>query len=155
MIEKLISGAQTGADRAALDAALELGIPCGGWVPKGRLSEDGIIPAHYPCLIETPDSAVEMRTEWNIRDSDATLILSHGRLDGGSLYTRIRAEELGKPWLHIDFLKTGPEQAPAMARSWLDIVQPQVLNIAGPRASKDPQIYDSTARFLRQLLKPS
>jgi len=153
MVEKLISGAQTGADRAALDVALELGIPCGGWVPKGRLAEDGTIPARYPNLTETSGSAVEIRTEWNIRDSDATLILSHGQLDGGSLYTQIKAEKLGKPWLHIDFLETGPEQAPAIARSWLNRIQPKVLNIAGPRATKDPGIYDATVRFLRKVLK--
>jgi hypothetical protein len=155
MIEKIISGAQTGADRAALDVALELGIPCGGWVPKGRLAEDGVIPAKYPELIQTPDPAVEIRTEWNIRDSDATFILSHGPLEGGSLYTRIKAEELGTLWLHIDFLETGPEQAAKMARSWLEIVRPHVLNIAGARASKDPAIYDATARFLRSLFGPS
>ncbi len=151
-IRKLISGAQTGADRAALDVALELGIPCGGWVPKGRLDEYGTIPERYPNLAETPDSAVEMRTEWNIRDSDATLILSHGPLDGGSLYTRIKAEEFGKPWLHIDFSEESLKQALVTAGSWLDTVCPQVLNIAGPRASKDPAIYDASVRFLRDLL---
>ncbi|MFO8028358.1 MAG: putative molybdenum carrier protein [Cyclonatronaceae bacterium] len=153
MIERLISGAQTGADRAALDVALELNIPCGGWVPKGRLAEDGIIPEHYPNLIETPSSAMEVRTEWNIRDSDATLILSHGPLDGGSLYTRIKAEELSKPWLHLDLAKTGPEQASKMAKDWLTKVQPRTLNVAGPRASKDTRIYSRTLQILRQLLK--
>lgn len=153
MIERLISGAQTGADRAALDVAIELNIPCGGWIPKGRMAEDGIIPEHYPNLIETPSAAVEVRTEWNIRDSDATLILSHGPLDGGSLYTRIKAEELNKPWLHIDLTKSSPEQASKMAKDWVTKVHPRTLNVAGPRASKDPAIYGKTDRILRQLLK--
>ncbi|TVQ71113.1 MAG: hypothetical protein EA363_06580 [Balneolaceae bacterium] len=153
MIEKIISGAQTGADRAALDVALELGIPCGGWVPKGRLAEDGPIPAHYPNLAETPVSAVEMRTEWNIRDSDATLILSHGPLDGGSLYTRIKAEELGKHWRHIDLSKTGIEQASESVKRWLTEVHPRILNVAGPRASKDPFIYEKTCELLRRLFR--
>ncbi len=152
MIEKIISGAQTGADRAALDVALELGIPCGGWIPKGRLAEDGPIPAHYPNLTETPASAVEMRTEWNIRDSDATLILSHGPLDGGSLYTRIKAKERNKPWLHLDLTKYEPEKAVALTKEWLINLQPRILNVAGPRASKDPKIYEATASLIRNLL---
>jgi len=153
MIERLISGAQTGADRAALDVALELGIPCGGWVPKGRLAENGIIPDHYPNLTETPSAAVEVRTEWNIRDSDATLILSHGPLDGGSLYTQIKAEELGKPWLHIDLSETGIEQASGSVNCWISEVRPRTLNVAGPRASKDPVIYEKTCELLRQLFR--
>jgi len=153
MIEKIISGAQTGADRAALDAALELGIPSGGWVPKGRQAEDGIIPPHYPNLTETPDAAVEMRTEWNIRDSDATLILSHGPLDGGSLYTRIKAGELGKPWLHIDLSETGTEPASKTVNRWLSEVRPRILNVAGPRASKDPFIYEKTLELLQQVFR--
>jgi len=153
MIEKIISGAQTGADRAALDAALELGIPCGGWVPKGRVAEDGIIPPHYPNLTETPDSSVEMRTEWNIRDSDATLILSHGPLDGGSLYTRIKAGELGKPWLYIDLSETGIEPSSRTVNRWLSEVRPRTLNVAGPRASKNPFIYETTLELLRQVFR--
>ena len=153
MIKKLVSGAQTGADRAALDVAMERGIPCGGWVPKGRLAEDGIIPEYYPNLEETPDVQVETRTEWNIRDSDATLILSHGPLDGGSLYTRITAEKIGKPWLHLDLNKTGMGHAVRRAKAWIASVRPHTLNIAGPRASKDPLIYEATARFLKELLK--
>ena len=153
MIERLISGAQTGADRAALDVALELGIPCGGWVPKGRLAEDGIIPDHYPNLTETPSSAVEIRTEWNIRDSDATLILSNGPLDGGSLYTRIKAEELGKPWLHVDLSEAGIEQTSESVTSWISEVGPLTLNVAGPRASKDPFIYEGTSELLRRLFR--
>ena len=152
MLVKIISGAQTGADRAALDAALELGIPSGGWVPKGRYAEDGVIPERYPDLEETPDAEVEMRTEWNIRDSDATLIVSHGPLEGGSLYTKVKAGELGKPWLHLDLSGLSHDQAVTTARRWLEDVRPAVLNIAGPRGSKDPDIYPETVLFLRTLL---
>ncbi|MBP3193904.1 putative molybdenum carrier protein [Natronogracilivirgula saccharolytica] len=152
MLVKIISGAQTGADRAALDAALELGIPCGGWVPKGRYAEDGEIPERYPDLKETPDAEVEMRTEWNIRDSDATLIVSHGPLEGGSLYTKVKAGELGKPWLHLDLSGLSHDQAVTTARKWLEDVRPAVLNIAGSRASKDSDIYEKTVGLLRTLL---
>jgi len=96
---------------------------------------------------------VEIRTEWNIRDSDATLILSHGPLDGGSLYTRIKAEELGKPWLHINLSKTGIEQASVSVNNWISEVRPRTLNVAGPRASKDPFIYEGTSELLRRMFR--
>jgi len=87
VIRKIVSGGQTGADRAALDVALDLGITCGGWVPKGRLAEDGEIPVDYPNLVEAEDAEPNTRTALNIRDSDATLILSQGELHGGSMFT--------------------------------------------------------------------
>ena len=80
VIKKIISGAQTGADRAALDAALALGLPIGGWVPRGRRAEDGPVPDRYPNLRETDTDDYETRTRWNVQDADATLILSHGPL---------------------------------------------------------------------------
>src|SRR6266571_9073801 len=83
VVSKIVSGGQTGVDRAALDVALELGIPCGGWCPRGRRAEDGIIPERYP-LIETPTTAYPQRTERNVRDSDGTLVLTVGRADGGT-----------------------------------------------------------------------
>jgi hypothetical protein len=87
IIRKIISGGQTGADRAAFDAALALGLPIGGWVPKGRKAEDGVIPAHYSNLRETDADDYESRTRLNVREADATLILSHGPLTGGSQLT--------------------------------------------------------------------
>ena len=89
MIKKIISGGQTGADRGALDAALKLDFPCGGWCPKGRRAEDGPLDPKYP-LMDTPGSDYETRTEWNVRDSDGTLILTHGSEDeqeGGTALT--------------------------------------------------------------------
>ena len=98
---RIISGAQTGADRAALDFAIEHGLAHGGWCPKGRRAEDGRIPPRYE-LIETPSKDYEQRTRWNVRDSDATLIISKSStLTGGSAYTRRCAGELAKPWLHV------------------------------------------------------
>ncbi len=153
IVEKIVSGAQTGVDRAALDVAIELRYPYGGWVPRGRLAEDGTIPDYYEHLIETPNDEVGIRTEWNIRDSDATMIISFGLLDGGSLYTRVKAEEMGRPWLHMDLDETGEDEAVRIASEWLVTVRPHILNVAGPRASKDPLIYEKTRRFLRKLLR--
>ena len=99
---KIISGGQTGADRAALDFALASGIPIGGWVPRGRLAEDGRIPERYAGLVETESADPAVRTARNVRDSDATLILSHGPLDGGSLLTHREATRAGRPVLHLD-----------------------------------------------------
>jgi predicted Rossmann-fold nucleotide-binding protein len=100
MISKLISGGQTGADRAALDVAIDLGIPHGGWLPKGRKTEAGRLPAKYQ-LNELPTDSYPKRTEQNVIDSDGTLIVSHGPLTGGSDYTRQMAEKHGKPLMHI------------------------------------------------------
>ena len=83
MLTRIVSGGQTGVDRAALDVALELSIPCGGWCPKGRKAEDGALPARYP-LKETPSEEYAQRTTWNVRDSDGTLILTHGAPTGGT-----------------------------------------------------------------------
>ena len=101
-----VSGGQTGVDRAALDIALELGIPCGGWCPKGRLAEDGPLPERYP-LQETPSSQYPQRTEWNVRDSDGTLILTFGDPTRGTALTIQIAERLKKPCLTVN-LKQSP-----------------------------------------------
>src|SRR2546429_554237 len=100
-LSKIISGGQTGVDRAALDVALELGLPCGGWCPRGRRAEDGPIDSRYP-LRETNALAYPVRTRWNVRDSDGTLILTRGRPDRGTALTRDLAERMGKPLLTVD-----------------------------------------------------
>ena len=151
-ISKLVSGGQTGADRAALDVALALGIPCGGWVPKGRLAEDGRIPDVYPNLVEADSQVPEVRTEFNVRDSDATLIFSRGSLTGGSGFTREVAARLGKPCLHVDLAVAPHAEAVATVCRWLDEVQPAVLNVAGPRASSDPKIYARVRDVLTEAL---
>ena len=105
--EKVVSGGQTGVDRAALDVALMLGIPCGGWCPKGRLAEDGVIPPHYP-LRESDSRDYAYRTRLNVRDSDGTLILHRGVLNGGTALTLRCARELGRPVFVVD-LEHPPE----------------------------------------------
>lgn len=149
---RVVSGAQTGVDRAALDVALELGIECGGWVPKGRLDERGRVPDRYPNLRETPTAEWDERTEANVRDSDGTLILSRGRLTGGSRTTADVAGRLGRPCLHLDLEKLSEAEAVDHARAWIDGGRVGVLNVAGPRASKDPGLYDIVVGVLRRLL---
>jgi hypothetical protein len=151
-VERVVSGGQTGADRAALDVALALGVKCGGWVPKGRLDEDGIIPERYPDLKETDSADPKRRTELNVLDSDATLIFSHGDLTGGSLHTREVAARAGKPVKHVDLSRVNIETAAAGIRAWLSQIQPRVLNIAGPRASEDQNIYAATKAVLEHVL---
>jgi len=153
MIERIVSGAQTGADRAALDFALANGIRIGGWVPRGRLAEDGRIPDRYPDLVETESADPAVRTARNVRDSDATLILSHGPLDGGSLLTFEEATRAGKPVLHLDLDDLSPAAAAARLRTWLAAVRPAILNVAGPRASRDPRIAAVTRAVLDAALR--
>jgi predicted Rossmann fold nucleotide-binding protein DprA/Smf involved in DNA uptake len=150
-IKTIISGGQTGADRAAFDIALETKIEIGGFIPKGRRAEDGRISETYPNLVETATRNYAERTELNVQNSDATLIVSHGRLTRGSLLTKKFAAEHQKPFLHIDFLESKPEESATKARTWLASIQCQRLNIAGPRASTDAEIYERTKQFLTEL----
>lgn len=148
MIAKIISGGQTGADRAALDVAMSLGIPHGGWVPRGRLTEAGVLPDKY-VMDETISADYAERTERNVTDSDGTLIVAFGRLAGGSAYTRLMAEKHGKPWLHVDPDAQDETSAVEIVFGWLEAGQIKVLNVAGPRASEDARIYEVTGRLLR------
>lgn len=142
-----MSGGQSGVDRAALDAALALGIPCGGWCPKGRLAEDGILPARYP-LRETPSDDYAQRTAWNVRDSDGTLILTRGPATGGTSQTLDEAVRLRKPSLVVDLAR---QADPAPVRAWLVQHRIRALNVAGPRESKSPGIYREASQFLQRL----
>ena len=151
MIEKIISGGQTGADRAALDVAIELNIPHGGCIPKGRKTEDGILPDKYQ-LKEMPTASYPKRTEKNILDSDGTLIISHGKLTGGSALTEKLAKKYGRPCLHVDVNKTNGFRAASIFISWIIQHGIEVLNVAGPRASKDPEIYQNTKDILKTVL---
>jgi hypothetical protein len=152
MIGKLVSGGQSGVDRAALDAALELGVPCGGWCPRGRAAEDGPIPARYP-LTETPSADASQRTCWNVRDSDGTLILTWGEPTGGTLLTVEECRRLGKPHLVIDLAAQGEQAPTVLARDWIRASLPGgVLNVAGPRASQHPGAYEEASRLLLALL---
>jgi hypothetical protein len=150
MIRKIISGGQTGADRAALDAAIKLGIPHGGWIPKGRLTENGPLPETYQ-LTEMPGSAYVLRTEQNVIDSNGTLIISHGDLSEGSDYTRKMAVKHHRPWLHIDLNKTPAFRAATQICSWIDENAIEILNVAGPRASKDSRIYGAVLKLIESV----
>ena len=150
---KIISGGQTGADRAAFDFALENGFESGGFVPRNRLAEDGRISEIYPNLIETETETPAERTELNVKNSDAVLILSHGDLKGGSLLTSEFAEKYKKPFLHIDFSALSFEQAARKMQKWLDSIDCKNLNVAGSRASEDAKIYDKTKKLLRHVFK--
>jgi len=144
----VVSGGQTGVDRAALDVALELGLPCGGWCPRGRRAEDGRIPNRYP-LRETPSAAYPQRTEWNVRDSDGTLILTRGRPTGGTALTVRLAERLARPYLVVD-LEAEPE--PASAAGWILDQGFRVVNVAGPREGDDRGLQSQAAAYLRRAL---
>jgi hypothetical protein len=146
VVEKLtiISGGQTGADRAALDWAIARGIPHGGWCPAGRLAEDGAIPERY-ALIELPGGGYRQRTRANVLEADATLIISLApTLTGGSLATANFARRFGKPWLHVH---PGEGWRECLA-VWQQGVPIKTLNVAGPRASMEPRI----ATFVLEVL---
>jgi hypothetical protein len=159
---KIISGGQTGVDRAALDVAIERGIDWGGWCPKGGWAEDlpeppGLL-AKYPHLKETPDSHPLQRTEWNVRDGDAILIL----IDGADLSVSIGTQRAhkwagqhGKPHLVVD---VNDPEAPRQAGTWLCAQKKRfgphmVLSIGGPRESEAPGIYERARRVVAELLK--
>jgi hypothetical protein len=154
MLKRIVSGGQTGADRAAWDVALELGLELGGWVPRGRLAEDGTIPARYSGIREAEAADPSVRTVLNVRDSDATLVISNGALSGGSLLAYREAVLCGKPVLHLDLSVLSSADAVAQARQWLQAVRPISLNVAGPRASQDPFISEGAAALLRAVLSP-
>ena len=148
MIQRIISGGQTGVDRAALDVAIELGIGCGGWCPKGRRAEDGVIAPVYP-LKESPSRAYAVRTKLNVRDSDATLILLRGPATGGTRLTIDEARASGKPHRVTNPDENAEVEAVA---AWIAESGMRVLNIAGPRETTDPGIHESALAFLRCLL---
>lgn len=148
VIERIVSGGQTGVDRAALDVAIELNIPHGGWCPAGRIAEDGAIPPHYQ-LRETVSAKYDARTRANVLDSDATLIIAHGEPTGGTLLTRRIASRQGKPFLVVDL---DDDLAVERTRTWLAENDPRVLNVAGPRESASPGVSSAAKDFLLRAL---
>jgi hypothetical protein len=151
MIAKIVSGGQTGVDRAALDVAIELGVPHGGWIAKGRMTEEGRLPERYH-LQETTSIDYAQRTELNVVDSDGTLMLSHGKPTGGSALTQELARKHRRPCLHVDLSDTGDSKAIGIISTWIDARGIKTLNVAGPRASEDPTIYGITKRILKSVM---
>ena len=151
MIEKIISGGETGTDQAALDAAIKWQIPHGGWTPKGRLTESGKLPDKYQ-LQEMPTKSYAARTEQNVIDSNGTLIISHGPLSEGSKYTHQMAIKHKRPCLHIDLNKKHDFDAAKQVYQWITKHGIEILNVAGPRASKDPYIYQATMSLIIAVL---
>ncbi|MBU2573050.1 MAG: putative molybdenum carrier protein [Elusimicrobia bacterium] len=144
---KIVSGGQTGVDRAALDAAMRLGLERGGFVPKGRLAEDGRIPDNYP-VEECAGEDYPARTRRNALESDATLIFNIGELAGGTLYTAEVCRLHGKPFFLAQLEKSRPRDAAKQALEFLRTHRPRVLNVAGPRESKSPGIYRASLKIL-------
>jgi hypothetical protein len=148
---KIVSGGQTGADRAALDFAIAHNIPHGGWCSRGRKAEDGSIDWHYQ-LKETPSSDYTQRTEWNVRDSDGTVIFSFGAtLTGGLEKTAEYAQKHGKPWLHLS-AKLHGDRAPEALKKFIEEHHIKNLNVAGPRASKEPTVGEVVKAVLGALM---
>ena len=152
MLEKIISGGQTGADRGALDGAIACGVSHGGCIPSGRKTEAGMLPHSYEMQVLDSDRYTD-RTERNVIDADGTLILSHGPLTGGSALTEQIAVRLYKPCLHIDFDRYDMTRAVEEVSIWLGNSEIRILNVAGPRASSDPHIYDLTRQLIALLLE--
>jgi hypothetical protein len=150
---RIVSGGQTGVDRAALDVALENGITCGGWIPRGRRAEDGVLDARYP-LRETSSPAYAERTRRNVHDSNGTLVLCRGEPTGGTALTVACARDLRRPLRIVDLAERdlAGEADPESVRDWLARHRIAVLNVAGPRESGCPGIYDEAAAFLRRVL---
>jgi len=161
LIAKIVSGGQTGVDRGALEAAVELGFPYGGLVPKGRRAEDGVVPESFDQMTEAPFESYVYRTEQNVVRSDCTLIISREvekfkpperQLTGGTWKTYLFAVEHHKP--HLVLVKGEV----AKARAWLEKVaadlgkESLVVNVAGPRESKFRGIQQSTRAFVKKLI---
>jgi hypothetical protein len=150
-IKKIVSGGQTGVDRAALDVALEFGIQCGGWCPKGRWAELAPIPEHYPNMIETDSEKPEQRTELNVQDSDGTLIILDGLQEGGTQYTIKMIQRHCKPYIVFDVLSE--TLTVTDIAKWILYYRIRTLNVAGPRASESEGIYYLASQTLKHLIE--
>ncbi len=150
---KIISGAQTGVDRAALDAAIACDLDYGGAIPCGRHAEDGPVDKRYAKLTELKSDDYAVRTRRNVRDADATLILCPGLPEGGTALTERIACELGRPVLVVDIDKETSRSTIKLVRAWLDVQSPAILNIAGPREARYPGLYARVRDMLKELFQ--
>jgi hypothetical protein len=148
----IISGGQTGVDRAALDVARERGLPYGGFIPKGRRTEDGTLPDEYAGMTETESSIFTVRTRENVACADATLILARGPPDGGTLLAKLTAQAKEKPLLVLDLLEVDPDEAVQRTLAWLRGLPAGSLNVAGPRESRQPGIHAEARALLEKVL---
>lgn len=148
----IISGGQTGADRAALDAALDAGAPCGGWCPEGRRAEDGPIDPRYP-LTELSGAGYRRRTRRNVIDSDATVILSSLPLTGGTAQAHGDCVAHRRPCLVIDTAADEPAAAAVKIDALIRDHRVARLNVAGPRASGQPGVYDYTYQVIARVIE--
>jgi len=148
MIEELWSGGQTGADQGGLEAALEIKIPYGGWIPKGRITERGRLEA-FPLLKETKEATYPPRTWRNVHDTDATVVFTYGIPERGSELTLKFAKDLSKPWAWVDF--SGPQFTPMAIHYWIEENKIKRLNVAGNRESKSPGIQKKVKDFLVEM----
>jgi hypothetical protein len=151
MIKKIISGGQTGADRAALDTAIKFNIDHGGWMPLGRLAEDGVLSDRYQMQEMSTDSYPK-RTEQNVKGAHGTLIITRGPLTGGSLLTQKLASRLKKPCCHLNLAAIDEFEAAIVLNAFISDNNIQVLNVAGPRSSKDPGIYRDVKAVLETVI---
>jgi len=154
LVSRIVSGGQTGADRAALDWAIRNNVPHGGWCPRGRKAEDGPLDAKY-LLQETESASYLHRTRQNVIDSDGTLIVNLGTLDGGTLATVKLAQELDKPHIVLQLDSGAGDDAAQQLMDWLTRESISNLNIAGPRESKRPGIYFLTNELLDLAANPA
>ena len=148
---KIISGGQTGVDRAALDLALKHGVDCGGWCPAGRLDEFGRIPDQYP-VQELDAGGFSERTLQNVKDSDGTVIIYPGKLGGGTEQTVRFCQELRRLYQLIDAAKISAEDAAKLIADFVRDHEIDLLNVAGPRQSEWPEGYDYASRALEAFL---
>ena len=151
-LQKIVSGGQTGVDRGALDAALAAGFPCGGWCPEGRLAEDGAIAECYPIAVLC-GAGYEERTLQNVLDSGGTAILHSGKLEGGTRLTAEHCARHGKPRVLIDASTCPPDSAAREIAAFIERERIEVLNVAGPRASKWAGARDYAYEVVSRLLR--
>ena len=149
---KIVSGGQTGVDRGALDAAMAAGIVCGGWCPKDRLAEDGVIDKRYP-LQETASTDYMVRTLKNVMDSDGSLLIYFGKLEGGTLNTLEYCRQHVKPHVLINGDYVGSQAAAVSVKEFIEKNDIHVLNVAGPRASKSVKAYGYALMIVSEALR--